>query len=336
MVSKRGIFVVLIGFLLLVIIVGGYKMHSKMALQEYPSKPITVIVPFCAGGTADIIVRRMEGAGIKYINQPMVINNIPGGGGTIGWNKLIEATDGYTIGYVGTSALLQPLYGQVKYHYPTALEPLVQVSEAPALMVVSADSPWNTLNDVSEYAKAHPGEVKFAHPGIGTALHIVGELFTKNAALDIAQVPFQGDSESIAALLGGHVQIVFTTLPSIIEPIRAGKVKVLAVSGEKRLTSSECNSVPTFTEQGLDIIYTTWHGIGVPKNMPKPIQQKLAKVFEGIANDPDFQNKMQTIGLEVKYLGQEEFMKKWSAEANRLAKITRETGVADKIAAQKK
>lgn len=323
--------------MLVIMLILGCKGEKETISQEYPSKPITAIVPFAAGGAADMMVRTMEKVSMKFINQPLVVNNIPGGGGTIGWNNLVQAKpDGYTIGYVSSGALLQPLYGTTRFNYPTALEPLVQVYETPVLMVVSADSPWNSVDDVIKDAKNHPGEIKFGHSGIGSANHIFGELFAIKAGINITQVPFGGESEGLAALLGGHIQIMFPSISSVLENVKAGKVKVLAVAGEKRLTNAECSSVLTFKEQGVDLVFTMWQGIAVPKMMPEEIKHKLAVSLKNIVNDPEYKRNLEASGAFVEFLGPDEFKNKWNFQAKRLEKIVEETGILSKIAAQKK
>lgn len=336
MATQRYNYVILV-LLLFIMMIGGCKLQKEASSQEYPSKPITAIVPFAAGGAADMMVRNMEKVSVKYIGQPLVINNMPGGGGTIGWNNVVQAKpDGYTISYVSSGALLQPLYGTTRFNYRTSLEPLVQVYETPVLMVVSEDSPWNSINDVINSANDHPGQLKFGHSGIGSANHIFGELFAVKAGIQIAQVPFSGESEALAALLGGHIQIMFASISSILDNVKAGKVKILAVAGEKRLTNAECSSVLTFKEQGLDLVFTMWQGIAVPKMMPEEIKQKLAAALKDIVNDPDYKRNLEVTGVSVEYLDPGEFKKKWNYEGERLEKMIKETGILDKIAAQKK
>lgn len=334
---KKGIVILLVlGFAVYAVGCGGPD-KAAPAADQYPNKPITLIVPFSAGGTADIMARTMEKVAMKYLGQPLVISNITGGGGTIGWNELAGSKpDGYTIGYVAPGILLQPLYGQTRYHYPSALEPLVQVNSVPISVVVRADQPWQNIGDLVKYAKQHPGELKFGHSGLGAIMHVGGEIFAKEAAIDIVQVPFRGDTEVLAALLGGHVQIMITTPQTIKEQVKGGKVKVLAIAVEQRLADPVFSQVPTFKEQGLNIVFGFWQGIGAPKTLPPTVKAKLAAGLKGILNDAEFKKKMDDLGITVEYLDPQEFADKWRSQGVSLTKNVKETGIADRIASQKK
>lgn len=305
--------------------------------EEYPNKPITFIVPYSAGGAPDTMARAMEKMAIKHLGQPLVVINVPGGGATIGWNELAGAKpDGYTIGYIASGALLQPHYAQTRYHYPTALEPLAQIMLAPVFAVIRADQPWQNINDLVKYAKDHPGEIKFGHGGMGVAAHVTGEMFAKDAGINIVQVPFSGPAESFTKLLGGHIQLLFTTSPpEIKEYMHTGKIKVLAVASEQRLAESEFKEIPTFKEQGYNVVFDVFYGVGAPKMLPKDIKARLDEGLCQMINDPEFIKNMELMGMKVEYLGPKEFSEKWSNETERLSKIIKETGIAERIASQK-
>lgn len=323
------------------IILGGCSGLTSTAVNtqdKYPSKPITLIVQYAPGGSTDLLARSMEKMAKKYFGTAFVVVNKPGGGGTIAWNELIETKpDGYTLGMTTNGVILQPLYGSTRYNYPSALEPIAQIAISPAVVAVRADSPWQTIEDVIEYAKQHPGEIKFGHPGLGSSTHIVGEMFAREAGIQIEQVPFLGTSEAITATLGGHIQLVFASTPADIkEFIKGGKLRALAISGQNRLTQPEFADVPTFKEKGLDIVLTSWNGVAAPKDLPDDVKIRLAEGFEKIVNDPDFINNLENLGLKVEYLGPRESTDKWIAEGNQVSKIIKETGIAERIAAQKK
>jgi tripartite-type tricarboxylate transporter receptor subunit TctC len=304
--------------------------------EKFPTKPITVIVPFAAGGSVDMIARAMEKKSIQFLGQPFIVTNMPGGGATIGWNELIKSKpDGYTLGITTTAAILQPFYGQTKYHYPTALEPLAQIATIPVLIAVSSDRPWQSIDDVVQYARQHPGEIKFGHPGLGTAFHVVGETFAKEANINITQVPFQGDTEELAALMGGHIQLIIAS-PAIKELVRSGKIRVLAVAGEHRLSDPVFKDVPTLKEQGINVVFSHWNGIAAPKDMPANIKAQLAERLKNIIEDPEVKASIEDMGMTVEYLGPEESVNKWVSDSDRLSKIVKETGIVERIAAQKK
>ncbi|SDF07460.1 tripartite tricarboxylate transporter substrate binding protein [Sporomusa acidovorans] len=311
---------------------------ESVVSEKYPAKPITIIVPFAAGGGMDIIARSLEKSSIKHLGQPVIVVNMPGGSGTIGMNELAGSKlDGYTIGAVSSGLILQPLYGQTRYHYPTALDPLVKVVDTPVIVATLADKPWGNLSELVSYAKEHPGEIKFSHSGLGTMEHIVGETFAKETSLDIKQVPFKGSSESLAALLGGHVQLIFAASPAVLkEHIKNGTIKVLGVADEKRLTIPGFENIPTFKEQGINVAFSFWNGIAAPKGLPPAEKEKLAAGLKAMIDDPEFKKNMEEMGISVGYMGPEEFGAEWIKDNEELTKIVKETGIAELIAAQKK
>lgn len=304
---------------------------------KYPEKPITVIVPFSAGGVFDMIARAMEKKAPQYLGQPLVVVNKPGGTGSIGWNELAASNpDGYTIGIVGMEILINPLYGPTKYNYSTALAPIGQVSAYAQVLAVQADQPWDNLNALIEYCKENPGQVKFGHSGIGSLSHIIGETFAKTAGVSIEQVPFRGASESTAALLGGHIQLLVVNPTQIKEFVKSGKVKLLAVSSENRVSEEILSQVPTFKEQGFNVVIGGWHGVAIPKEVPPEIKMKLAEGLKAIINDPDFKRNMEDIGLPLAYLNPLDTEAVWLADQQKYTKIIQETGILDKIREQKK
>ncbi|MDU4961005.1 MAG: tripartite tricarboxylate transporter substrate binding protein [Sporomusaceae bacterium] len=312
-------------------------METKPAGSKYPEKTITMIVPHGVGGGTDLIARELEKKAIAYLGQPLVVVNKPGGGGTIGWNELASANpDGYTLGIVGNEIVLHPLYGQTKFHYPTALEPVIQISSGSSVLVVQANQQWKTIGDLVAYAKQHPGQIKFAHTGIGSIHHVIGEMFAKATGIAIEQVPFRGAGEVASALLGGHVQMAIIGPAVIKEHIKHGSLRALAVSPGKRLSDTELQSIPTFKEQGIDVVCSYWMGIGAPKGLPADVKVKLTNAFAQIVTSDEFKASQEKLGLEVDYLDSQATAVKWLEEGDKFAKVIQETGIADLIKTQKK
>jgi len=310
---------------------------ESATIEKYPAKPITIIVPFAAGGGLDMVARTLEKHAQQHLGQPFVVVNKPGGGATIGMNELAGASpDGYTIGVVPVSVMLQPLYGPTRYHYLSALDPLAKVVTAPTIISTMTNQPWQNLSDLVEYAKKHPGEIKFGHAGLGSAVHITGEAFAQETGIDIVQVPFKGDSESLAALLGGHIQLIITTPAPIKEHIKNGTIRPLGVAVEKRLTIPGFENVPTLKEQGINVALSFWNGIAAPKGLPFTEKASLAAALRQMINDPTFKNDMEGVGMPVEYLGPDEFGDEWILDDAKLRKIVQETGIADLITNQKK
>lgn len=306
------------------------------AVKSFPNKPITIIVPFAAGGSSDMMARSLEKVAVKHLGQALVVSNIPGGAATIGWNELAGAKpDGYTIGFVVSSMILQPIYGTTRYHYPTALEPIAQITSLPIVAAVRSDQPWNNFRELVEYTKQHPGELKYGHPGIGSGNHVVSEMAALKAGMKIEQVPFRGESESIAALLGGHIQLIFTPTPAIKEYVKNGNLKILGIAKSERSMDPFLNNVPTFKEQGIDLDYNTWQGIAVPKGLPPEEKEKLVEGIKAMIVDPEFVKAMEGLGMTIDYLDNQNFAQKWTKDNSELTQIVKETGIADKIASQK-
>ncbi|WP_110956328.1 tripartite tricarboxylate transporter substrate binding protein [Massilibacillus massiliensis] len=310
--------------------------QTTTAIKNYPDRPITIIVPFSAGGGLDLMARSLEKMAPKYLGQPLVVVNKPGGAGTIGWNELVNASpDGYTIGISAIDVIIQPLYGSTKYHYPTALEPIAQIASLPQIMVTSAKQPYQNINALISYVKQHPEEVKCGIPGIGSPSHVLGEAFAKSAGISLKQVSFRGNSEVTAALLGGHVQIGFVSPAIVKEQIKSGALIALATTGEKRLVDSDLAQIPTFKEVGIDNIFNNWCGVVAPKELPPAIKARLEKGLKEMVADPEFQINAENLGLQVNYLNSEESKEKWSLDGETLSKTITETGILEQIKAQK-
>lgn len=330
---NRGLFVALAIFWCMTMVTGFLDMRA-----EYPAKPINVIVPYAAGGSADVVARLLEKTAKQQIGQPFVIIDKPGGAAIIAMNGLAGASpDGYTIGIVPMSVMLQPLFGPTRYHYPTALEPLAKVVSAPMILCTSTELSWQSLAELVAYAKKHPGEIKFGHAGLGTATHLTGEMFAREAGIDIVQVPFKGDSEALAALLGGHIQLIIAATPSPLkEHVNNGTIRLLGVAAEKHLTIPGFENVPTLKDQGINVVFDSWLGVAAPKGMAKNDKEKIAAGLKQMVNNPEFKKSTEDIGMSVEYLGPNEFSDQWIADNAKLTKIVKETGIAELIAAQKR
>lgn len=333
--------IVVVVFLLFAIaILGGCSMQNKTSTGadvKYPAKPITVIVPFAAGGMTDIIARSLEKSAMKYFDQPFVIVNKPGGAGTIAWNELVKAKpDGYTIGVATIGTILQPIYGHSKYNYPTALEPIAQIANPPLVISIKPNDKYKTLSELVEYAKKHEGKIKFGHSGIGAGTHVLAEMFAQAAGIKMEQVPFQGSSEEIAALLGGHIDVIVSGTPELKGYVKSSTIKVLATTGTHRINDLDFHDVPTFKELGYDVAMNNLHCIAVPKEMPPEIKSRLSLGIKNIINDPEYQKALQQLGMEAEYLGPEDCLKEWVFDSDLLDKVVHKTGIFDLIAAQKK
>jgi len=313
-------------------------MQSKTVapVSKYPERPITLIVPFSAGSAIDLVARGLEKVAPKHLGQSLVVINKPGSTGSLGLNELVSSNpDGYTIGISSVEVLLNPIFGATKYNYITALDPLAQVTTTPWIIAVLADQPWKNIADLAEYGKQNRGQLKFGHQGIGSLSHIAGETFIKTTGSSMEQVPFRGGSETMAALLGGHVQVAFISPAMVKEYVKNGKVRVLGVTDEQRLTDPLFAEVPTCKEQGFDMVFNIWFDVSAPKELSSEVKNKLADGLKNMIADPEFQKNIENMGLQLNYLGPKESAAKWQADSKKLTKTVQETGILDLIKAQK-
>ncbi len=330
-----------VAYLAISIMIGGCtSMQTSTVItpkvEKYPDKPITLIVPWSAGSALDLVARLLEKSALHYLGQPLVAVNKPGGNGAIGLNELVTANpDGYTVGTSSSELFLNPIYGSSKYNYTTALDPLVQISATPVVIVIQNNQPWQNINDLVVDAKKHPGRLKFGHVGVGSLGHVLGEDFAKKTDITLKQVPFQGSSEVISALLGGHIQLAIVSPGAVKEYIKSGDLKILAVSGENRLDDPILSDAQTFREQGIDIIYNSRFGIAVPKDIPIDVKTKLVEGLRAMITDLEFKQNIKNLGLQYEYLGPEESQIKWLSDSKELAKDVQETGILEQIKSQK-
>lgn len=314
-------------------------MQNKQAdtAAKFPEKPITFIVPAAAGGGMDIVSRSMEKVSVRHLGQPLLVVNKPGGAATVGWNELAAAPpDGYTLGMTGSDISLQTLYGAGKYNYMTALEPIAQIATSPQLIVSLTTAPWSTTAELLEYAKAHPGQVKFGHWGVGSYGHVTGEMFAQKAGITLSQVPFRGSSEAVVALLGGHIQLMVSSTATVKEHVKAGTIRVLGVASERRMEDPLFKDVATLKEQGIDLVVKYWFAVGAPKELPPDIKTKLSQKFKAIINDPEVQKGLENMGFTADYLDAEAAKAYWLEDSAKFAKTVQETGILDLIKAQRK
>lgn len=303
---------------------------TAKADAQYPTHEVKLLVASGVGGTLDLQARALQKEFPKYLNQPLIVVNKPGGGGRIGLNELVDApTDGYTLGISSPELILHSIYGTSVYHYLTALEPIAQISSAPFLLTVNADSPWTSVEELLQYGKTKA--LKFSHSGIGTATHVLGEALAKTTHIKTVQVPFHGGSEKTAMLLGGHVDATFISPPAIKEHVKAGKLRVLATTGNKRMLDPFFTNVPTLKELGIDIEFLDWAGVASHKPLSPEVKAILAASVKKMIEDPQFQKTVVSLGAEIDYLSPEDCQKKWIVDTENFKKMIAETDIVDQI-----
>jgi tripartite-type tricarboxylate transporter receptor subunit TctC len=253
--------------------------------QPYPARPIKVIVPTPAGGPVDVIARLVANYLTSAVGQPVVVDNRPGAGNTLGSKEAAQAEpDGYTLLYSSASGLVfaPMLQKNAGYDPITSYDPIVLVAQSSTILVVHPSVPVKSVQELVAYAKANPGKVNFSSGGIGVLPHLIGEWFKSRAGIDIVHVPYRGGGPSINDLVGGQVQMTFEGTSVLLPLIETGKLRALAVTSAKRLP--QLPDVPTMTESGFPgFVSTSWTGLLAPAHTPREVIDKLnAQVNEGL------------------------------------------------------
>src|SRR3954451_3219870 len=270
------------------------------AAQEFPAKPIKLIVPFPAGGPNDIIARLVGQRMSELTRQPVVIDNRGGQAGVLGTDAVAKAApDGYTIAIVSASALvINPSMEKVPYDVARDFAPVTLVVTVPEMLVVASNVPAHNMAELVALAKAQPGKLNFASAGVGGLPHLAGELFKLTAKLDIVHVPYRGAAPAINDLLGQQVQMTFLDLPVLLPHIKAGTIKPIALGSPVRAPTAP--DVPTTAEVGMpDLLIENWYGMIAPGGTPEKIIAELNRLTNEAMADPGVKTKLADQGLTV-------------------------------------
>ena len=269
------------------------------AAEDWPARPVTLIVPFAPGGTTDIVARIVGQALSARLGQSVVVENLGGAGGTLGANQAAKAApDGYTIFMATVAHTMAPgIYKSLPYDFVKDFEPITEVASVPNIVIVHPAVPAKTVAELLAYIRANPGKVNYGSAGIGSTEHMSGELFSAMANLKMVHVPYKGGAPMMADIIAGHIEMAIETSGSASPHIKAGSVRALAVSTAKR--SPLFPDLPTLAEAGLtgyDV--TTWYGMLVPTGTPAPIRDRLYKEMSEILKSPDIAARLRDIGAD--------------------------------------
>ncbi|HEX9432571.1 MAG TPA: tripartite tricarboxylate transporter substrate binding protein [Burkholderiales bacterium] len=289
-----------------------------LALAQYPTKPVRMIIPFAPGGASDFVGRIMQPKMTELLGQQIVVENKPGAAGNIGAETAAKsAPDGYTIflGNVGSVAINPGVYPKLSITPTKDLVAVTQVVDVPSALIVHPPLPVNTMRELVDYAKANPGKLNYASPGSGSLDRLEMELLRKLEKLDMVHVPYKGGAgPATAGLMGGETHTMFATAASAMPGIKAGRLKPLAVTSGKRI--DQLPNVPTVQEAGYpDLAASSWQGIFVPAGTPREVVDRLFTVTQQVMKDHDVIARLKTGGAEVltspspaafaKYVGEE-------------------------------
>jgi len=301
---------------------------SGASAQPFPAKPVRMVVTFPTGGAPDILARTISEKINPAWGQTVIVDNKPGAGGNIGAEFVARAAaDGYTLvmGTVGTHSINGSLYAKMPYDMVKDFTPVTLLASTPNLLVVNNDVPAKNLSELIALAKAKPGQLTFGSPGIGTSVHVSGELFNSLAGVKTTHVPYKGRQMAIPDLLGGTITMMFDNMPSALPVVKDGKLRAIGVTSAKRSPSAP--EVPTIAEQGLPgFEATSWFAVFAPAGTPRPVVDQLHAEFVRIFNLPDVQAKMKTLGLEPILGGPDELAKVQQAEIAKWEKVVKDSG----------
>ena len=265
--------------------------------QAYPTKPLTMVVPFAAGGPTDTVARTLASVMSKSLGQTVIIENVGGAGGTIGVGKVVGApNDGYTmlLMHIGISTA-PSLYRTLKYDVTRDLEPIGLLTEVPMTMIARADFPPKDFNEMVSYVKANRTKVSYANSGVGSASHLCGMLFMSAIETDVLTVPYKGTAPAMTDLLGGQVDFMCDQTTNTTSQIKGGKVKAYAVTSLSRVPSLP--NLPTMNESGLKGFNVgVWHGVWTPKGTPKAINDKLNVALQAALKDEGVKARFAELG----------------------------------------
>lgn len=297
---------------------------------EYPTRPVRIVVPFPPGQTVDLVGRLIAESLTQAFGRTFIVDNRPGASGTIGSSLVARAApDGYTLLIVsaGTLAGNTALWKQkLPYNAVKDFQPVINHITTPQILIASPTLPYKTVQEIVKYAKANPGKMSYASPGVGNSSHLAMELFKRRAGVDIVHVPYQGSPAAFTDIMAGTIPIMFEAASGVIGHVRAGRIRVIATGGEKRAVFLP--EVPTIAESGYPgYVAEPWVGLAAPAGTPKPL---VARIYEE-ARKPlltaDGKAKIINLGMEPSGMGPDEFSARIKAEIERLSKVVNDANI---------
>ena len=300
-----------------------------LAQSPFPGKPITMIVPFPPGGLADLVARPVAEAMSRELGQPVVIENKGGAGGGIGMGIAARApADGYTVVMALSSYSVLPeadlILGRAPMYALNALRPIARFTADPTVLAVRADAPWKTVKDFVEDAKKRPGAINYGSSGNYGTMHVPMEILAQNANIKLTHVPFTGAGPAVVALLGGQIEAVSSGPATVLQQVKAGKLRVLGHWGSARLDAMP--EVPTLKEAGYNAEYAQWSGLFIPAATPEPVAQRLRAAARAAANDAKVREVILNAGSPVLYQDTPDFEKYVQADVRRMSDVVKKIG----------
>lgn len=293
----------------------------------YPVRTIKIVVPLAAGGVTDIVARVISERLTREWEQSVIVENRPGAGGGLAAEAVAQSpADGYTLlmGTVSTHAINPSLYANLRYNSIKDFAPISLVAYGPNMLVVHPSIPATTVGELVQFLKANPGKYSYASAGVGTSVHLLGELFKQRTGTDMVHVPYKGSAPMITDLLGGIVQMSFDNMPTALAQVRAGKLRALGITSAERWPTLP--DVPTVGETLPGFVGTSWQGLFAPAGVPEPILEKLSTAVQKILHDPAVAAQFLDIGTRAVGNSRTDFADFLKIEIGRWAEMVKASG----------
>ena len=297
--------------------------------QQWPVKPVKIVVPFSPGGFADSGARAVSDKLAARLGQPVLIENKVGASGNIGTEMVAKsAPDGYTLllAYDGTMVVNPHVFAKIPFDTLRDFAPVTKLGDAPALVVAHPSVPANNMRELIALAKAKPGTLSYGTSGTGNTPHLVGEMLNLRAGIDLQHIPYKGGAQAIADVVGGQIPLSFTAVAGAQQFLKAGKLKALGVTSRQRVAALP--DTPTFIESGLpNFVVNTWFGILAPANTPRPIVDRLQRELAAVLKEPDVRERFAVLGNEPVGNTPDEFAAQIKADLAQWGAIVKRAGI---------
>jgi tripartite-type tricarboxylate transporter receptor subunit TctC len=302
-------------------------LSTSVAAQDYPNKPVRLIIPFPPGGSNDVVGRMVATQLSERLGKQVVVDNRAGAGGVIGTEIAAKSpADGYTLLVISIAHAVNPWLYKLTYDPIKAFAPVGILATGPNVLVINPSLPVNSVKELVALAKQKPGELQYASAGVGSFQHLGGELFKLNAGVDILHVPFKGGGPAMIDVIGGHTNVMFSSLVQTTPHIRSGKLKALGTGGTKR--SPVLPDVPTVAEAGVPTYEAVnWWGIVAPAGTPQPILDKLHKELTAVLSSPEAQKQFENEGASVVQMSPAEFGSFMAKELAKWERVVKEAKI---------
>jgi tripartite-type tricarboxylate transporter receptor subunit TctC len=301
--------------------------HAPAAAQDYPNRPVRILIPFPPGGFNDIVGRLVAAQLSERLGKQFIVENKPGAGGVIAGEQLVNAAkDGHTLMIVSLAITVNPYFYKMPYSPVTHFAPVAVLATAPNVLSVNQSLPAKSVKELLDMAKAKPGGLRYASSGTGTFMHLGPELFKLMAGVDIQHVPFKGAGPAMIDVMGGDTQMTFGSVPSTMTHVRSGKLRALGVGGAKR--SFALPDVPTIDEAGVPgYRFGNWIGLVAPAGTPAPVIAKLHQALAAAQDSPELQKSFSNEGAEAMRMSSAEFRAYIASELERWGKVVKDAGL---------